>query len=517
MNAGLSPWAWAAAAAAVLAVLLAAGAAVVIHHRRLRTHLAALAQQILSISEGRFEQRVQPPVAALQPLAQSINVMAAQMAITLAERDQQFGALRSEVDRDPLTGLESRVPFMERLVQRLSDPAAPAGTLAILRLTDLAGLNRRFGRERGDELLRSVAALLRLRGLRLQRPGGSADESADGVVVSRLNGADFGLLLPATDSAQVTQWLDDVARSLRSLPVMAGGELVRVGWIGASRWQPGEALGELLARADGMLQTCESGDHDWRLAEPGDGGGMNIARWRVALDDALQTGRIGVQLEPVLRCDGALDHSHAVAFIALPGQLRLQGDDLLAPAARCLRRVDVDLRVTELALQALQADDLALAIDIGWESALRPNFLLRLDGVLQRAGDATRRLRVDIDMRPGRHEGLAPLMPLLALLRRHGVPAGLDCVAGPFTDMTELARLGVATLALDAALTTGLSQPGAAGRRRLTELMVEVARSQSVGVVARGVANPADLRCLWALGLSAAAGPAVQREPALAA
>ena len=82
-------------------------------------------------------------------------------------------------------------------------------------------------------------------------------------------------------------------------------------------------------------------------------------------------------------------------------------------------------------------------------------------------------------------------------------------MAGPFADMTELGRLGIGSLTLDAQFTGGLAAPTARGRRRMAEMLVDVARSQSLSVSARGVRDALDLQCLWEMGLTRASGAAL--------
>jgi GGDEF domain-containing protein/EAL domain-containing protein (putative c-di-GMP-specific phosphodiesterase class I) len=510
MSADVPIW---ALAPAVLVPVAVAAAVWYQSRRREREELEALAAQVRAVSEGRFEQRTQPPQASLQPLARAINVMAAQLAQLFAERDAQVGALRNEAERDPLTGLASRAPFMARVADRVADDRASSGTLAILRLHDLVGLNRRFGRDRGTELLLSVAALLRLRAVRFERTAGAAGV-AEPVAVARLNGADFGLLLPPAAPGAAEAWLADLVRALRALPVLADAGQGRVGWIGASRWRPGESMADLMARADAMLQACETADVDWRCAEPEQEGVMSVTRWRVALEDALGTGRVSLALQAVEDRTGSRVLMHAVPVIELPDGRRLEGDEFVAPAARCMRRPDVDLRVVELAVDALGREEGSIQVEVGWESALRPNFLLRLGMVLERAGPAAARLLLAVDVRAGRHGGLAPLAPLFDLLRRHGVRAALDGVDGPFSDLNELGRMGLTSLILDEAMCTGIAAPAAAGQRQLAAILVQVAHAQGLSVAARDIGDLRDLRSLWELGIDRVTGPALRAVPA---
>jgi GGDEF domain-containing protein len=496
-------------AATLPGLALVAASAVVSRLLRERA-LRALAEQADAAGAGRLELRLHPRDPVLEPLARAMNAMVTRLAQRRTADEQLLRSLRSEVDQDPVTSLPSRVPFMAALrdaMQPGADRAADAathGTLVLVRLRDLAGLNQRHGRDRGDDLLRSVGSLLQLRAGRWT-PGDASAEAAPHRV-ARLNGADFGLLLPGHDAAAGEAWFSSLAHALQSLPAV-GDDTARVAWIGATRFQAGEAPGAVLARADGMLQLCETADLDWQCADEG-----------AASDDALDTGRLRLAWRSVRTADGQIDCREARVTLASEGGTVHAGDEVLAAAARCLRRADVDLRAVELALAALGRHPEVTApavVEVGWTSALRPSFLQRLDGVLSAASAVAHRLRLDIDVRPARSESLSPLGPLLEVVRRHGAAIGLSRVGTNLRDVAEIGGLGVTVLVLDRSMTDGIAAPLADGRRRLVALIAEVAGAQGVPLAAHDVDSPDDLRILWAVGLGAAGGAAVA-PPALA-
>src|SRR5205814_432721 len=156
------------------------------------------------------------------------NVMVVKIAAQIADRDRRLGELHAEVSVDELTGLASRGQFMERLGAVLQEAGNGTGGVALLRIDDLAGLNQRAGRERTDALLKAVAILLRTRALRLQR---------EGVLVARLNGADFALLAPSVPAGAMDDWAKDLATGLQGLKQQQLTDRPRVGWIAASGFQ----------------------------------------------------------------------------------------------------------------------------------------------------------------------------------------------------------------------------------------------------------------------------------------
>jgi diguanylate cyclase (GGDEF)-like protein len=98
--------------------------------------------------------------------------------------------LERQADSDPLTGLHTRRFFHDRLVSETTRVKRYRGGLAVIVLDvdDLQQFNKAHGRRAGDRALRSVGRLLY----------GSIRRGVD--VASRLDGQEFGLLLPHTSS-----------------------------------------------------------------------------------------------------------------------------------------------------------------------------------------------------------------------------------------------------------------------------------------------------------------------------
>nr|MBP8022357.1 diguanylate cyclase [Azonexus sp.] len=160
--------------------------------RRIKRPLDAVVGQARAISERRFIRIEEPATPELKSLARAMNVMVGRVKAMFEEEASRLEQVRREATLDPLTGLANRAYFMNRLAIALNDEDAPTrGSLIMLRLADLAGINRCAGRETADEVLRRTGAALRE--LAEKNPGAEA---------ARLNGADFTLLLPGQNDPQ---------------------------------------------------------------------------------------------------------------------------------------------------------------------------------------------------------------------------------------------------------------------------------------------------------------------------
>jgi GGDEF domain-containing protein len=162
--------------------------------RRIKRPLDAVVGQAQAISERRFIGIPVPATPELKSLASAMNAMVDRLKAMFAEEAARLEQVRREANLDNLTGLSNRNFFMNQLAAALSDDdAVPAGSLIMLRLADLAGINRRAGRETADELLRRV-------GLALNEQANDKPNA----VAARLNGADFALLLPGINDPAPT-------------------------------------------------------------------------------------------------------------------------------------------------------------------------------------------------------------------------------------------------------------------------------------------------------------------------
>lgn len=444
------------------------GAALMLGLRRLerwaRAPLSGFEQQIRSLAERRYVEEQQPDVAEWVELSRSINVLVARVRHMLRERDEALRSLMERVEHDELTGVASRELFMATLKGRLRDAdpqdGAPGvstgiGGVAIVRVHDLDGMNRRVGRSRTDEFLVAIATSLRART--------HLWPQAQQGLLARLNGADFGLLLHGVDLETWRDLILRVSESLASLGHEGFTEGADVAWIGATGYLQGESVSDVLARVDNMLLYAQGRQEPVCFAPPTARPALvTVAQWRMVIEQALDTGHLRLSTQPVQDIDGRTLHLAAELQLLLPDGTVLGAEEVLPPAVRSGRVGDLEIKLVEMVLGRIRSEGQEIAVRLSLASVLRPIFLRQLGELLDRQTDALPLLRIEL---PEPASDGAELGGLQALAR---VLEGRPC------------QLGVAHFGLQASLLSVLSTGGVRYVKLAPELLSQPddARSQ---------------------------------------
>lgn len=170
----------------------------------------------------------------------------ARQYLAVNEDRRLLAQLSEQSRRDPLTGLDNRVLFGDRLRLALRTPGpagAEVGVLAI-DLNDFKLVNDTLGHAAGDELLIAVAGRLR---------GCVGDDDA----IARLGGDEFAVLVegPSGDARRVA---DRIGVSFGQPFLVDGHELLirpSTGLAVAQAGAAGQSAEELLKRADAAMYT----------------------------------------------------------------------------------------------------------------------------------------------------------------------------------------------------------------------------------------------------------------------
>src|SRR5574343_100094 len=467
---------------------------------RIRRPLDAVVAQATAISERRFIGIPEPSTPELKSLARAMNAMVERLKAMFAEEPSRLEQGRREATLDPLTGLVNRTFFMNRLESALSDDDADAsGYLILLRVADLAGINRRTGRETTDALLKRLGDSLH-----------ALTTNALHATAARLNGADFALLLPG--ASEVETHITHLTNTLSDLSAAGMIQGDRVGHLASAPYKHGEAPGNLLARLDSALAKaenqsglahCEADNIDTSIASTN-------ADWKRLIEGAIKGQRMRLIEFPVAGQHNQLLHQEC------PLRLRASDDSewlaagsFMPMAARLAMTADLDLAVVRLAQERLQQGTPAVAINLSGESIVDPTFRERIQTLIASQKDIAHRLWLEVP-EMGAFQHFEAFSEFCNALRPLGCRLGIEHFGRQFSEIGRLHSLGLDYIKVDGSFIRAIDSQS--GNQAFLKGLCGIAHAIGLTVIAEGVQTNSELAMLSELGFDGATGPAIPRN-----
>lgn len=467
----------------------------------IRRPLAAVVDQAEAISRRRFVTIAEPRVPELRSLARAMNAMVERLQTLFAEEAQRLELLWREANFDSLSGLANRSFFMNQLETALNSDDLPSqGQLFILRLADLSGINRRHGRETTDRLLEMTGAALR----RLANAHPAA-------IPGRLNGADFGLLLPGHNDAAPTAEI-----LLATIADIDGAHLGAdrlIAHVASGAYRHGESANALLARIDAALAAAEGmSSSAWREVETVGQTAPPVSQteWKRLLDDALESGQLHLAEFPV-----ADSRQRCLLHRECPLRLR-DGEDgewlnagaFMPVAVRLAMTSALDLAAVRMALKSLADGQTDLAINLAAESIADASFLRVLENLLAAQAEACPRLWLEVP-ECGAFRHFDVFRDFCERMRALGCRVGIEHFGRQLSDIGRLHDIGLDYLKVDGSFIRQIDvQPG---NQAFLKGLCGIAHNIGLLVIAEDVQTAEALTMLPTLGFDGATGPAVPR------
>ncbi len=512
----------AAAALLVIGALAALMARVVV--ARIRRPLDDAVDQAQRLVAGEYVTMPEPAAPELRRVTRAMNTMVGRLKLTFDAQASQLEILRREATCDPLTGLANRKQFMGLLEVTLNREDGPVESgLLLLRVMQLAAVNRQIGHAATDRMLLAVTEVLQ-----------AYTERVKGCSLGRLNGSDFALCLPAGGVALETARA--LAESLKLLLPSFGEGLgadiaVAIGAVEMQRLRP---VSQVMSSADGALAMAEShGAYSVELADQvGPTASLLGAQvWRQQIDLALRPVR-GVGSDAAMVA-GTVAETASGARLAryplinrvselvhweCPLRLHLEPGGTFEPASRWLPlalrsrlTAAVDERAVALALADIDQDGTARCVNLSAASLTDSGFAARLRAQLMDAPRASRQLWLEVP-EIAAVEHFEAVQELGRQLRPTGIRFGIEHAGPQLSQIDRLFEAGLDYAKLDASSTQGLA--GDTQRMHFVRGMVALLHGLAVQVFAEGVVDAVDAKALWHCGVDGITGPWASQERA---
>lgn len=462
--------------------------------------LGDVVAQANAITERRFLSVQEPRTPELRAVTRAMNTMVERLRAMFAEEATRLDDLRKKVNRDPVTGLANRAYFLSHLREALEGESyGSVGTLVVLRLADLVGLNEKLGHQRTDELLHSLGRVLYDSGT------GHVGQRA-----GRLNGGDFALLCPSQPSPSAAAQAIATRVAERWLPQWQA-QASDLFHLAAVRYERHDAVADVLARADQALAVAMAkGPNSWHAEENGAGKlALPAEHWRTLLTEAVQGGHLSLAFFPVKRQDnGQTLHQEGVIRLLVDesGQW-LPAGDFMPMAAHLNLTAPLDLGVVKLAIEHLQQGSGDVAVNLSAETVSNFQFRNELMSMLRGYPDLCRRLLFEVP-EYGVFRAFEAFHDLVRELKALGCRVGIEYFGLRFAESSKLADLGLDYIKVHPSYIRGIAS--SEGNQEFLKGLCKMAHALGIQVIALGVEQPEDLPLLARLGFDGATGPGIR-------
>lgn len=470
--------------------------------RRLRRPLQTVIDQAVAITNRRFVTIPEPGVPELRKLAEAMNSTVSRLKTMFEEEAARLEALRREANFDKLTGLANRDYLIAELRSTLEEENANGGTLLLIRVADLVGINRRLGREATDELLRRFSTTI------------STNAAAiSGAFPARMNGADFALLLPGQEASGhfAANILASLVQTME--PFVEGGPSV---YIGIGRFAHGTGLRLVLSQIDAALIAAEAEASNGIREATIDGGDElpeTNDEWARLIRQALDRRQIRLVSFPVVDFERRLLHDEC------PLRLRLDDNDEWLTAGRFLPVAEklgmmpaLDLTAIILGLSELEArpELPGLAINLSASTVADSASTLAIEALLKKHRGTASRLWIEV-AETGVFKHLASFRDLCQILRSFRCKVGVEHFGRQFSQIGQFHDLGLDYIKFDASFVRKLeSNPG---NQAFLKGAATIAHGIGLRVIGEGVVSDAEFAALAAAGFDGATGPGIKSPP----
>jgi EAL domain-containing protein (putative c-di-GMP-specific phosphodiesterase class I)/GGDEF domain-containing protein len=483
---------------ALLASVALAGLIGSVLLQRILAPLKGVVIQAKAIGERRFITTPEPSTSEFAEVTRAMNELARRVGEMLAKESQRLSKQREATDIDPGTGLLLRGPFMARLGAKLeSEDADASGSVALVRLSNLARLNQNFGRQTMDAVLAEIGNSIK----RLNQ------DQADWIA-GRLNGSDFCLLAPLASEPKFT------AETLQRViwEVLANFEMsdhTRLPSASAG-YTAGHTTGQLMSALDGALVVSdEQEESEVIVANLASGNAIPIREqaslWHSQLLTAIEKNQLLIATFPVVTPEGELIHHEGMLRINVDGQIRNAGE-FMPWVHRLDLSFEIDQVATSLAVDNINQTTESTCANLTSAALLDNRFSTWLELFLQSHADPAKKLSLEIG------EAAAFAQPenfklLVKVAHAAGVKVGIEHMGYRISDIGKLGDLGMDYIKMDSLFSRDLSNN--TGNAALMRTYINIAQSLGLPCIAEGISNTDELNAVFELGVSGACGQGV--------
>ncbi len=424
------------------------------------------------------------------------------MVLTLrnvtAQRELEH-ELKYQIFHDPLTGLPNRYLFRERAEQATAQARIRGTIVAVffINMDDFRIVNETLGYDVGDELL--VAAASRLTAV----TGGAG-------IAARTGNDEFALVMEdLIDGAGADAMAAAIVQAFTEPFALTVGSVTMTVSIGVATTEDGASLSQVISRADLVLGGAKAaGKRQWGRYQPvrGTSAAVRQSDLRAALDDAVSNSAFTLEYQPIV----ALSSGEIVGFEALvrwqsqewgviyPGQFLALAEEtgqIIPIGAWVLERATADTARWQRELP--HQPPLYVGVNVSARQFRDPGFVDCVRRVLASSGLPPSALQLEFveSLLMYREE---QVRANLDELKSIGVRLAMNGFRTEHLSLNYLRELPMDVLKIEKTFVDGIA--ASAQRRTLAEVVIRIAKTLQMTIVATGIESEAQRNLLISIG-----------------
>lgn len=420
--------------------------------------------------------------------------------------------LRRESYTDSLTGLPNRDEFDAQVSSYIEANRLEGGCALILcSIRTLTAVNLLRGREAGDEWVRSVAQILE-----------SVLVSWPTSIIGRRNGADFGVFIPGLMSEDIPMFMSNLTEQIEQLNLSLDQNQEPCRHpiqFGVALSAGGVRVDDLLVTADQAMRIAQLNDTYYDVQSAGDSMKQMRAasEWLPILENALehQTIEFMFQRQFPLLPEESVNMTADKIVESLPvyeafSRLRIGGDLIVAgifwPFVERFRLEEtMDRLIVNRILELLRSQEkLSLSVNVSLLAASQQEFREWLSSALsQYPKSISRRLTLEFP-ESVLCKSIVQFRELVPIIKAAGVNICISRFGLMPSSIGYLQELAIDSVKIDRRFACGIHQHQA--NRFYVKMLIQIAHSFSLEILADGVEQDEDRAILQAMGINGVQG-----------
>ncbi|MFK8185124.1 MAG: putative bifunctional diguanylate cyclase/phosphodiesterase [Phormidesmis sp.] len=444
----------------------------------------------------------------LQMAQQEQQRLHAELENRIEERTHQLQLVNSQLREGTLTDRLTRLPNRLAFVKRLGKVMAHVQThpdahfaIVFLDCDRFKRINDSLGHRVGDQLLKGIARRL----FKIQDEHGNID------MLARFGGDEFALLLlDVANRATVEAITGAILNQLSQHFTLAGREIFIDASVGLVWGNAGYSAAEHLLRdADvAMYQAkeCRSARYCWFESDM-HSREVHLLQLETDLRRALERNELELYYQPIVD----LYALEVVGFEALvrwqhPSRGLVSPKEFISFAEDTGLIVQLGTQVLNMACETiaqwerlgLLGPTITVSVNMAAQQLLQSDILECVQSSIERSGISAHRLRLELTERSIINNRAYVVDEVLRSLRHSNIQLSIDDFGTGYSALSYLHTLPVSCLKVDRSFVQPMNaQPSSLG---VVPLIINIAKTMDMQVIAEGIETKAQLRQLQKLG-----------------